>query len=175
VQRDLNRGSLKFIVGETLVYPHHGAVTITELSTVTLKGVAQPAMTLRVHSSQLTIKLPIANAELVGVRDVIDAAGLEEVYAVLREPFTEEATNWSRRFKANQEKMASDSVTRVAEVVRDLWRREQDGGVSAGEKRMLAKSRQLLESELALALGTSPEDTVAALDDVLAGALTEAA
>jgi len=171
----LNRGNLKFIVGETLVYPHHGAVTLTELTTVTLKGVEQPAMTLRVHASELTIKLPIANAELVGVRDVIDAAGLEEVYAVLREPFTEEATNWSRRFKANQEKMASDSVTRIAEVVRDLWRREHDGGVSAGEKRMLAKSRQLLESELSLALGTSPEDTVTALDDVLTGALVDAA
>ncbi|TFC42015.1 CarD family transcriptional regulator [Cryobacterium sp. TMT1-21] len=166
---------MKFIVGETLVYPHHGAVTLTELSTITLKGVEQPAMTLRVHSSQLTIQLPIANAALVGVRDVIDAAGLEEVYKVLRDPFTEEATNWSRRFKANQEKMASDSVTRVAEVVRDLWRREQDGGVSAGEKRMLAKSRQLLESELALALGTSPEDTVVALNEVLSGALTEVA
>ena len=106
-------------------------------------------MTLRVHTSELTIKLPIANAELVGVRDVIDDEGLQAVYAVLREPFVEEAANWSRRYKANQEKMASGSVFRVSEVVRDLWRRDQDQGVSAGEKRMLVKARQILESELA--------------------------
>jgi CarD family transcriptional regulator len=166
---------MQFIVGETLVYPHHGAVTITEISSVTIKGEKKPAMTMRVHTSELTIKLPIANAELVGIRDVIDAAGLEEVYAVLRDPFIEEASNWSRRFKANQEKMASDSVLRIAEVVRDLWRRDQDSGVSAGEKRMLAKSRQLLESELALAQGLAPEAATVFLDEVLAGSMAPAA
>ena len=161
---------MQFIVGETLVYPHHGAVTVTEISDVEVKGVKQRMMTLNVHANALTIKLPIANAPLVGVRDVIDAAGLEEVYAVLRDPFTEEASNWSRRYKANQEKMASDSVLRVAEVVRDLWRRDRDSGVSAGEKRMLAKSRQLLESELALALGVDSDGAVLALDEVLSSA-----
>jgi CarD family transcriptional regulator len=136
--------------------------------------VKQKAMTLRVHTNELTITLPLANVELVGIRDVIDASGLEEVYAVLRNPFTEEAVNWSRRFKSNQEKLASDSVVKVAEVVRDLWRREQDSGVSSGEKRMLLKSRQLLESEVALALGTNAEQTAAKLDEVLASALAAA-
>ena len=32
-------------------------------------------------------------------------------------------------------------VIKVSEVVRDLWRRDQDRGLSAGEKRMLAKAR----------------------------------
>ena len=35
--------------------------------------------------------------------------------------------------------------------MRDLWRRDQDRGLSAGEKRMLAKARQILVGELALA------------------------
>lgn len=161
---------MQFIVGETLVYPHHGAVTVTEVSNVTIKGEVKRVMTLNVHATPLTIKLPIDNAELVGIRDVMDAEGLEAVYAVLRDPFTEEASNWSRRYKANQEKMASDSVVRIAEVVRDLWRRERDSGVSAGEKRMLAKSRQLLESELALALAVTPEGAGLALDEVLTSA-----
>ena len=47
--------------------------------------------------------------------------------------------------------MASGDVNKVAEVVRDLWRRDQDRGLSAGEKRMLAKARQILVGELALA------------------------
>lgn len=165
---------MKFVIGETLVYPHHGAVTITELETLTIKGVEKKYMTLRVHTSELTIRLPIDSAELVGVRDVIDKAGVEAVFEVLRSEFVEEPGNWSRRYKANQEKMASGSVFRVGEVVRDLWRREQDHGVSAGEKRMLLKARQVLISELALAQKVSDEDASALLDKVLEGTVKAA-
>jgi RNA polymerase-interacting CarD/CdnL/TRCF family regulator len=116
-----------------------------------VKGEEKRYMTLRVHTSDLIIKLPIDNVELVGVRDVIDAAGVGEVFAVLQNDFVEEPGNWSRRYKSNQEKMTSGDVYKVAEVVRDLWRRDQDRGLSAGEKRMLGKARQVLVGELALA------------------------
>jgi len=162
---------MNLTVGETLVYPHHGAVTITDIQQKSIKGEEKSFMTLRVHTSELTIQLPVDNAELVGVRDVIDADGVQAVYKVLLDPFVEEPGNWSRRYKANQEKMASGSVYRVAEVVRDLWRRDQDHGVSAGEKRMLQKARQVLESELALALAVTDLDASGELDKVLAGSL----
>ena len=61
-------------------------------------------------------------------------------------------------------------LTKVAEVVRDLWRREKDRGLSAGEKRMLAKARQILVSELALAEGTDEDKAEVLLDEVLATA-----
>ncbi len=162
---------MTFEVGETLVYPHHGAVTITGLEKRSVKGVEKTFMTMNVHTSELTITLPVENAELVGVREIIDDAGVQAVYDVLRSDVAEEASNWSRRFKANQEKMASGSVYRVSEVVRDLWRREQAGGVSAGEKRMLLKARQILVSELSLALKASDEEASATLDEVLASAI----
>jgi CarD family transcriptional regulator len=104
---------------------------------------------------------------MVGVRDVVNAEGLEKVFDVLRQPFTEEPTNWSRRYKANLEKLASGDVIKVAEVVRDLWRRDQDRGLSAGEKRMLAKARQILVSELALAERCDEDNAEALLDEVL--------
>lgn len=160
---------MKFEVGETLVYPHHGAVTITKLEKRTIKGVEKTLMTMNVHTSELTIVLPIDNVDLVGVRDVIDDAGVQAVFEVLRTDMVEEPGNWSRRYKANQEKMASGSVYRVSEVVRDLWRRDQDHGVSAGEKRMLQKARQILVSELALAQNMTDEEASESLDSVLAG------
>ncbi len=52
--------------------------------------------------------------------------------------------------------------------MRDLWRRERDRGLSAGEKRMLAKARQILVSELALAEHTNEDKAEALLDEVLA-------
>ena len=59
-------------------------------------------------------------------------------------------------------------VIKVSEVVRDLWRRDQDRGLSAGEKRMLAKAKQILISELALAEKTDEEQAGVILDEVLA-------
>lgn len=159
---------MRFEVGETVVYPHHGAAQIVAIADKTVRGETRKYLTLRVTQSELEIQVPAENVEMVGVRDVIDKKGVKEVFDVLRAEFTEEPTNWSRRYKANLEKLASGDVVKVSEVVRDLWRRDQDRGLSAGEKRMLAKARQILISELALARKTDEEKAGAELDKVLA-------
>lgn len=154
-------------VGDTLVYPHHGAVTVTDLRRRTIRGADDLYATMRVHTTELTIQLPVAKFEYVGVRAVVSGDELDRVFGVLREPVTEEFSNWSRRFKANQEKMAGGDIYRISEVVRDLWRRDVAGGISAGEKRMLQKARIILESELALTLGCSRERAAAIVDQTL--------
>lgn len=55
----------------------------------------------------------------------------------------EEGVNWSRRYKANLEKLASHDLAKVTEVVRDLELREREHGLSAGEKGMLERARYL--------------------------------
>ncbi len=160
---------MQFEVGETVVYPHHGAAKIIEVKKRKLGGEEKLFLKLQLDQGDLTIEVPAENCDLVGVRDVIDQEGLKEVFEVLRTPFTEEPTNWSRRFKANTEKLASGDVIKVSEVVRDLWRRDQEvRSLSAGEKRMLAKARQILVSELALAEKTDEEKAGMILDEVLA-------
>ena len=156
-----------FEVGETVVYPHHGAATITEVKTRVIKGVDKLYLTLRVIQGDLVIEVPAENVDLVGVRDVIGREGVDKVFDVLRAAFTVEPTNWSRRYKANVEKLATGDVLKVSEVVRDLWRRDQDKGLSAGEKSMLAKARQILVSELALAEKIDESKASAMLDEVL--------
>ena len=59
----------------------------------------------------------------------------------------DDALNWSQRYKANLEKPASGDLVQVVEVVRDLAGREASRGLSAGEKRMLAKARLILLQE----------------------------
>ena len=160
---------MQFEVGETVVYPHHGAARIIEVKKRKLGGEEKLFLKLQVNQGDLTIEVPAENCDLVGVRDVIDQEGLERVFEVLRAPFTEEPTNWSRRYKANLEKLASGDVIKVSEVVRDLWRRDQEvRSLSAGEKRMLAKARQILVSELALAEKTDEDRASVVLDEVLA-------
>lgn len=159
---------MAFKVGETVVYPHHGAATIEEITTRVIGGVEREYLRLRVAQGDLTIQIPSENVEMVGVRDVVDEAGLEHVFEVLRAKKTDEPSNWSRRYKANVEKIATGDVVKVAEVVRDLSRRDSNRGLSAGEKRMLTKARQILVSELALAEKTNEEDASLRLDEVLA-------
>lgn len=159
---------MTFTVGETVVYPHHGAAMIEEIKTRTIRGQDKVFLKLRVTQGDLTIEVPADNVDLVGVRDVVGQEGLDRVFEVLRSPECEEPTNWSRRFKANVEKIASGDVIKVAEVVRDLSRRSTDRGLSTGEKRMLARARQILVSELALAEHTEEDAAEALLDKVLA-------
>src|ERR1700741_838553 len=161
---------MSFKVGDTVVYPHHGAARIEAIETRTIKGEEKIYLVLKVDKGDLTVRVPAENAEDVGVRDGVGQEGLDRVFEVLRAPHTEEPTNWSRRYKANLEKLASGDVNKVAEVVRDLWRRDQERGLSAGEKRMLAKARQILVGELALAENTDDAKAETILDEVLAAA-----
>jgi CarD family transcriptional regulator len=59
----------------------------------------------------------------------------------------EDGRDWSQRYKANLEKLASGDLVQVVEVVRDLAGREASRGLSAGEQRMLAKARLILLQE----------------------------
>ena len=51
--------------------------------------------------------------------------------------------------------------------MRNLSIRDKDKGLSAGEKRMLTKAKQILVSELTFALGVGEEEAEARLDAAL--------
>jgi CarD family transcriptional regulator len=59
-------------------------------------------------------------------------------------PSPDPATAWSRRYKANLERLASGDRDQIADVVNGLSARERDHGLSAGDQRMLRRARQLL-------------------------------
>ncbi|MFT4298364.1 MAG: CarD family transcriptional regulator [Aeromicrobium sp.] len=160
---------MTFTVGETVVYPNHGAAVIEDIETRKIKGEDRDYLVLRIISqNDLVVRVPACNVDLVGVREAINADDIERVFGVLRAEHVEEPTNWSRRYKANLEKLHSGDVMKVAEVVRDLWRRGNDRGLSAGEKRMLAKAREFLVGELAVSENTNKDKAEARLDEVLA-------
>ena len=104
---------MTFEIGQTVVYPHHGAAVIENITTRKLKGEDTTYLMLRVTNGDMTIQVPAANVDMVGVRDVVDEEGLKEVLAVLQEPHIEEPTNWSRRYKANGEKIATGDLSLI--------------------------------------------------------------
>ena len=158
---------MPFDVGDKVVYPHHGAATIEKREKKEVFGKKQEYLVLRLAYGDLTLMVPADNAEEIGLRDVINDEEVEEVFAVLRKKEARMPTNWSRRFKNHVEKLKSGDIYQVAEVVRNLTIREKDKGLSAGEKRMLGKARQILVSELTFALKMDEETAEEKLDEVL--------
>jgi len=159
---------MAFKVGETVVYPHHGAALIEKMKTRTIKGEDKIYLVLKVAQGDLTIEVPAENCDLVGVRDVVGQEGLERVFEVLSCCAHRGADQLVTALQGQPGEACVRDVIKVAEVVRDLWRRDKDRGLSAGEKRMLAKARQILVSELALAEKTNEDKAEAILDEVLA-------
>ena len=139
-------------VGDMVVYPRHGAAKVEAITERTVKGITREYLQLSVLSSDgLVINVPVDNAKKVGVRDIVDANEVAKVFEILRTPIIEKEMNWSRRYKLNVEKIATGDVNKIAEVVRDLAQRDVDEhGLSAGEKRMLTKARNILTSEISL-------------------------
>ncbi len=158
---------MPFDVGDKVVYPHHGAATIERRERKEAFGKKQDYLVLRLAYGDLTLMVPAENADHIGLRDVINDEEVEEVFAVLRKKEARMPTNWSRRFKNHVEKLKSGDIYQVAEVVRNLTIREKDKGLSAGEKRMLARARQILVSELTFALNVDEDTAEDKLDEVL--------
>ena len=159
---------MTFDVGDKVVYPHHGAATIEKREKMVAFGEEREYLVLRLAYGDLTLKVPADNTDSVGLRDVINDEEVEEVFAVLRKKEARMPTNWSRRFKNHVEKLKSGDIYQVAEVVRNLSIRDKDKGLSAGEKRMLARARQILTSELTFALNVNEEEAEKKLDEALA-------
>ena len=154
-------------VGDTVVYPHHGAAVIEKREKRSLAGEERDYLVLRLTYGDLTLMVPADATDEVGLRNVVSKKEVDEVMDTLTRRDGTMPTNWSRRFKANYEKLRSGDIFQVAEVVRNLALREREKGLSAGEKRMLTKSRQILVSELSAAIKKSDEDTDALIDKLL--------
>jgi CarD family transcriptional regulator len=156
-----------FDIGDKVVYPHHGAAIVERREVKEAFGQKREYLVLRLAYGDLTLMVPADNTEGVGLREVINDEEVEEVFAVLRKKEARMPTNWSRRYKNHSEKLRSGDIYQVAEVVRNLSIRDKDKGLSAGEKRMLSRARQILVSELTFALDVDEQTAEKRLDEAL--------
>jgi CarD family transcriptional regulator len=149
------------------VYPHHGAATIVKKKRITFDGERKDYFILEVATDQLTIQVPAESALERGVRPVISKNKARQVFATFKDEPQEAGANWSRWYKLLTEKINSGDIFQVAEVVRDLTYAQQIKGISPALKRMLAKARLIIVSELRFSLNLSEEDAIKKLDRAL--------
>lgn len=158
---------IDFDIGDNVVYPHHGAGKVVKKEDKEILGEVRQYLTIKILHNDMTVMVPCANAGKAGLRRVIDEETVKKVLAVLTDDVSEMPKNWNRRFKHNRDKIKTGDIYELAEVVRNLAVREQDKGLSTGEKQMYTRAKKILASEMMYALDKSEDDAEAYLDELL--------
>jgi CarD family transcriptional regulator len=148
---------IEFEIGDSVVYPHHGAGKVIRKEMKTVLGESREYLTIKILHNEMTVMVPTANAAVAGLRRVIDPETCQKVLGLLQEESTDIPGNWNRRFKHNREKIKTGDVYELAEVVRNLAIRENAKGLSTGEKQMYTRAKKVLCSELMYALEMDEE------------------
>ena len=156
-----------FKIGDKVVYPHHGAGTVVKKEQREVLGQKREYLTIKILHNDMTVNVPCENAEVVGLRRVIDEVMVEKVLKALQGSGTVMPKNWNRRFKHNREKIKTGDVYELAEVVRNLAIREWEKGLSTGEKQMYTRAKKILASEFMYALDKDEDGAEAYLDELL--------
>jgi CarD family transcriptional regulator len=159
---------IEFELGDHVVYPHHGAGKVLKKEEMEMLGERREYLTIKILHNDMTVRVPTENASLAGLRRVIDEETVEKVLDVLRDEVSEMPKNWNRRFKHNRDKIKTGDIYELAEVVRNLSLRENEKGLSTGEKQMFTRTKKILASELMYALDKDEEEAESYLDELLA-------
>ena len=147
-----------FNVGDKIVYSMHGAGVIDSIEEKEVLGEKRQYYILKMPG-EVKVMVPTANAENMGVRNIIDKNGAKKVLSILEKDETQMSDNWNKRYRDNLEKMKTGNVYEVADVVRNLtFKQKEKGTLSTGEKKMLDNAKVILVSELALAENSSNDE-----------------
>ena len=119
---------IDFEVGDSVVYPHHGAGKVLRKDMKEILGESREYLTIKILHNDMTVMVPTENAALAGLRRVIDEETVKKVLAVLQDECSEMPKNWNRRFKHNRDKIKTGDIYELAEVVRNLAIRENAEG-----------------------------------------------
>lgn len=147
-----------FEVGDKIVYPMHGAGVIENIEEKEILGEKRSYFIMRMPIGEMKVMVPVDNVEEVGVREVVDEAGMEEVMEVLKRDKSEMSNNWNRRFRANMDRIKSGDIYEIAGVVKNLMLRDVEKPLSTGERKMLNDAKQMLVSEMVLVLDLTVEE-----------------
>ena len=163
---------IEFEIGDSVVYPHHGAGKVLRKEMKEVLGESREYLTIKILHNDMTVRVPTENAALAGLRRVIDEETVKKVLDVLRDEVSEMPKNWNRRFKHNRDKIKTGDIYELAEVVRNLSLRESEKGLSTGEKQMFTRAKKILASELMYALDKDEDEAESYLDELLSDSAT---
>jgi len=167
---------LQFSVGDKAVYPVHGVAEVVAVEDRELGGTKVGVYVLKVLENGMKLMVPTTNATTVGLREIIPAKEVKEVYAILKSrDVPRDTQTWNRRYREYMEKIKTGSVYEIAEVMRDLSVLKVTKELSFGERKMLDTARSLIVKELAIAKGVGEDKILGEIEAIFAPAAAQRA
>jgi CarD family transcriptional regulator len=100
---------------------------------------------------------------------------MEEAIVTLKGKAKLKKSMWSRRAQEYETKINSGSLVSIAEVVRDLYRKDDQGEQSYSERQMYQAAIERLASEFAAVDNTDKDSAVTKLEKIIDENAEEAA
>ena len=140
---------IDFKTGETVVYPKHGVGEVIKIEAMEISSIKTMFYVVKMEQSKLTIRVPLDKKEEVGLRKISPKKIIDEVYAVLKLKPKIRRIMWSRRAQEYDAKIFSGDPLKIAEVVRDLFRKNSQSEQSYSERQMFQVAIERLAREVA--------------------------
>ena len=156
-----------FQVGDKVVHPMHGAGVIDSIVRRKVAGQFQEYYMLKLSVGNMVVMVPTDNTGEIGMRPVVSGQDAEELMSEMEGIEVDMTQNWNRRYRENMVRLKSGNLLEVARVVKGLRQREDQRGLSNGERKMLHTAKQILISELVLAQSLPYETVESSVDKVL--------
>lgn len=148
-----------FKVGDIVVYPAHGVAEVESVEDRDISGHMISFFILKVLDTEMTVMVPVTNAENVGIRQLVDTEGIESVMDILKERSVRiDNQTWNRRYREYMEKIKSGSAFEIAQVLRDLNILKRGKELSFGERKMYDTAKNLLVNEISISKKISKKD-----------------
>lgn len=159
---------IAFNSGEFVVYPAHGVGKVADISTQKIGGAELELIVVNFDKDKMTLRVPLSKAESVGLRKISETPVMDEALGVLKGKAKVRKIMWSRRAQEYENKINSGSPVAIAEVVRDLYRRENLSEQSYSERQIYEQALDRLANEYAICNNISAGDATKKLLDILA-------
>ena len=160
--------TVSFNSGEYVVYPSHGVGKISDISKQNIAGTELELLVVNFDRDKMTLRIPLAKVASVGLRKISEPSTINTALETLKGKAKVRKLMWSRRAQEYENKINSGNPVAVAEVVRDLYRRENLAEQSYSERQIYEQAFERLASEVAVCENTSIEDANKKLLSILA-------
>ena len=166
LSKDLNLIN-SFIPGDFVVYPSHGVGKIIGTEKRKVEDIELELLVIRFEHERMTLRVPLSKATESGLRTLSSKVQMEEALITLKSKAKVKKSMWSRRAQEYESKINSGNLVSIAEVVRDLYRKDDQGEQSYSERQMYQAALERLASEFAAVDKTDKETAVVKLEKII--------
>ncbi len=140
----------EFKAGENIVYPTHGVGRILTIEKFQYDLVEEQLYVIQFFQDKLTIRVPFAKAKLIGLRNITSKPSMTRTLSVLKQKPKIKKAMWSRRAQEYDQKINSGDIKLLSEVVRDLFRKDDQTEQSYSERQMFQVAFERYTREFAI-------------------------